>query len=144
MGQPKQLLKFRGTSLLRRAIDTALAVPADQVIVVLGYAADKLLPECEATSATVSVYMEISGPLAGQLDRMVGPTIPDVAKPHLAFTYELVDAGGRTATHMNATSSTGIGPAQFWAGWVITHPGDYRLRIAYEGVGSFERTITVP
>jgi molybdenum cofactor cytidylyltransferase len=53
MGQPKQLLKFRGTSLLRRAIDTALAVPADQVIVVLGYAADKLLPECEATSATV-------------------------------------------------------------------------------------------
>jgi len=53
MGQPKQLLKFRGTSLLRRAIDTALAVPADQVIVVLGYAADKLLPECEATGATV-------------------------------------------------------------------------------------------
>src|SRR5919206_151972 len=53
MGQPKQLLKFRGTSLLRRAIDTALAVPADQVIVVLGHAADKLLPECEATTATV-------------------------------------------------------------------------------------------
>jgi molybdenum cofactor cytidylyltransferase len=53
MGQPKQLLKFRGTSLLRRAIDTALAVPADQVIVVLGHAADKLMPECEATSATV-------------------------------------------------------------------------------------------
>ncbi len=98
----------------------------------------------EATSATVSVYMDISGPLAGQLDRMVGPTIPYVAKPHLAFSYELVDAGGRIATHMNATGSTGIGPAQFWAGWVITHPGDYRLRIAYEGVGSFERTITVP
>ena len=98
----------------------------------------------EATSATVSVYMEISGPLAGQLDRMVGPTIPYVAKPHLAFSYELVDAGGRIATHMNATGSTGNGPAQVWAGWVITHPGDYRLRIAYEDVGSFERTITVP
>jgi molybdenum cofactor cytidylyltransferase len=53
MGQPKQLLKFRGTSLLRRAIDTALAVPTEQVIVVLGYAADQLLPEVEATSATV-------------------------------------------------------------------------------------------
>ena len=53
MGQPKQLLKFRGTSLLRRAIDTALAVPADQVIVVLGAAADQLMPECEATRATV-------------------------------------------------------------------------------------------
>jgi hypothetical protein len=99
----------------------------------------------EATSATVSVYMEISGPLAGQLDRMVGPTIPYVAKPHLAFSYELVDASDRVATHMNGTSSTGVGPAaQVWAGWVITHPGDYRLRIAYEGVGSFERSITVP
>jgi molybdenum cofactor cytidylyltransferase len=53
MGQPKQLLKFRGTSLLRRAIDTALAVPADQVIVVLGHAAERLMLECEATSATV-------------------------------------------------------------------------------------------
>jgi molybdenum cofactor cytidylyltransferase len=53
MGQPKQLLKFRGTSLLRRAIDTALAVPADQVIVVLGHAIEQLLPEVESTSATV-------------------------------------------------------------------------------------------
>jgi molybdenum cofactor cytidylyltransferase len=53
MGQPKQLLKFRGTTLLRRAIDTALAVPADQVIVVLGHAADQLLPEVKAAGATV-------------------------------------------------------------------------------------------
>jgi len=53
MGQPKQLLKFRGTSLLRRAIDTALAVPTEQVIVVLGHAADQLLPECTPTNATV-------------------------------------------------------------------------------------------
>ena len=53
MGQPKQLLQFRGTSLLRRAIDTAFAVPTDQVIVVLGYAADQLLLEVEATNATI-------------------------------------------------------------------------------------------
>jgi molybdenum cofactor cytidylyltransferase len=53
MGQPKQLLKFRGTSLLRRAIDTAVAVPTEEVIVVLGHAADQLLPECEDTCATV-------------------------------------------------------------------------------------------
>jgi molybdenum cofactor cytidylyltransferase len=53
MGQPKQLLRFRGTSLLRRAIDTALAVPAEQVSVVLGHAADELMPEVKATGATV-------------------------------------------------------------------------------------------
>jgi molybdenum cofactor cytidylyltransferase len=53
MGQPKQLLKFRGTSLLRRAIDTASAAGADQVIVVLGSSAEQLMPEVEATTATV-------------------------------------------------------------------------------------------
>ena len=53
MGQPKQLLQFRGSSLLRRAIDTASAAGAEQVIVVLGCFADQLLPEVEATSATV-------------------------------------------------------------------------------------------
>jgi hypothetical protein len=94
--------------------------------------------QVEATSATVSIKMEISGPLARQLDRMVGPTIPDVAKPHLAFSYELLDASGRSATPINATGSART------ASWVVTHPGDYRLRIAYEGVGSFERTITIP
>jgi hypothetical protein len=98
----------------------------------------------EATSATVSIKMQISGPLAWQLDRMVGPTIPDVAKPHLAFSYELLDASSRAATPLNGPGSTGIRPAQVWAGWVITHPGDYRLRIAYEGVGSIERTIAIP
>jgi molybdenum cofactor cytidylyltransferase len=53
MGQPKQLLKFRGASLLRRAIDTAKGAGAEQVIVVLGCFADQLLPEVEATNATV-------------------------------------------------------------------------------------------
>jgi molybdenum cofactor cytidylyltransferase len=53
MGQPKQLLRFRGTTLLRRAVDTALSAGAEQVIVVLGAAAEKLVPEVEATSATI-------------------------------------------------------------------------------------------
>jgi molybdenum cofactor cytidylyltransferase len=55
MGQPKQLLQFRGTSLLRRAIDTAQAAGAEQVVVVLGAAADRLLPEVEATNATIVI-----------------------------------------------------------------------------------------
>lgn len=50
---PKQLLPFRGMSLLRRAVETACAVPAEQVIVVLGYAADRLLPELQGTDAMV-------------------------------------------------------------------------------------------
>jgi molybdenum cofactor cytidylyltransferase len=52
MGRPKQLLRFRGSSLLRRAVEAAEAVPVEQVIVVLGHAADQLLPELQGTSAT--------------------------------------------------------------------------------------------
>jgi hypothetical protein len=100
--------------------------------------------QVEVTAVTVFIRLEISGPLAGQLDRTVGSTIPGVEKPHPAFSYELVDASGRATTGINASTSTGIGPARFSGSWVIAHPGDYRLRIAYEGVGSFERTITVP
>jgi hypothetical protein len=97
----------------------------------------------EASNATISIHMDISGPLARQLGRMVGETIPGVAKPHEAFSYDLVDANGSSATGIDASTSTGIGPAQFSASWVITGPGVYRLRFAYEGVGSFERSITV-
>jgi molybdenum cofactor cytidylyltransferase len=50
---PKQLLRFRGKTLLRRAVDTALEVPVEEVIVVLGHAADRLLPELEDVAVTV-------------------------------------------------------------------------------------------
>lgn len=50
---PKQLLPLGGTSLLRRALDTARAVPVDQVVVVLGYQAERMLPELEGANATV-------------------------------------------------------------------------------------------
>lgn len=50
---PKQLLQFQGKSLLRRAVDTAREVPSEQVIVVLGYQADRLLSEVEGSGASV-------------------------------------------------------------------------------------------
>jgi Domain of unknown function (DUF4179) len=100
--------------------------------------------QVEATNATLGIHMEISGPLARHLDRAVGSEIPGVSKPHEAFSTDLVDASGRSASAPYGTTSSGIGPTQFMAIWVITHPGSYRLRIAYEGVGSFERTITIP
>ena len=102
------------------------------------------LTHVEATNATLGIRMEISGPLARQLDRSIGSEISGVSKPHEAFFTDLVDASGRSATAIYGNTSTGIGPAQFYGMWVITHPGEYRIRIAYEGVGSFERTITIP
>jgi molybdenum cofactor cytidylyltransferase len=45
MGQPKQLLPYRGRSLLRHAVETALALKGVPVIVVLGAHADLILSE---------------------------------------------------------------------------------------------------
>lgn len=45
MGAPKQLIQFRGTSLLRRAAETALAAGVDPVVVVLGAHAELVTPE---------------------------------------------------------------------------------------------------
>jgi molybdenum cofactor cytidylyltransferase len=45
MGRPKQLLTYRGQSLLRRAAETALATPCRPILIVLGAAADEARAE---------------------------------------------------------------------------------------------------
>jgi molybdenum cofactor cytidylyltransferase len=45
MGEPKQLLRFDGRTLVRRAVDTALASSCRPVVVVLGAQADRVREE---------------------------------------------------------------------------------------------------
>lgn len=52
---PKPLLRFRGKSLLRMAVEAAIDVPTAQVLVVVGNHADLLLKELEGTPATAVV-----------------------------------------------------------------------------------------
>lgn len=54
-GRPKQLLTYRGHSLLRHTVDCARAGGCDPVVVVLGAYADDLRPELEATETRVVV-----------------------------------------------------------------------------------------
>ncbi len=80
-GRPKQLLQFRGQSLLRRAVETARAVPVDQVIVVLGHDASRFLPELEGTEVSVVLNDQwqegMSSSLRGGL-AAVGPEVRGV------------------------------------------------------------------
>lgn len=57
-GRPKQLAIYEGTTLLRRAVDTAARSGCDIVIAVLGAAADELLPELEGQPVTAVVNNE--------------------------------------------------------------------------------------
>uniref|UniRef100_A0A7V5CSV8 Nucleotidyltransferase family protein n=1 Tax=Acidobacterium capsulatum TaxID=33075 RepID=A0A7V5CSV8_9BACT len=53
LGQPKQLVRHQGQSLLRRTASLALASGASPVIVVLGNSAPQLRPELEGLSVSV-------------------------------------------------------------------------------------------
>lgn len=55
LGRPKQLLPFRGRSLLRHAAETALNSVYRPVVVVLGAFADQLQPELAALPVTVAI-----------------------------------------------------------------------------------------
>ena len=55
LGRPKQLLGFRGRSLLRHAAETALASVCRPVVVVLGALADRLQTELTALPVTVAL-----------------------------------------------------------------------------------------
>jgi molybdenum cofactor cytidylyltransferase len=45
LGQPKQLLRYRGQSLLRRVVELALALPLPDIVVVLGHLPGQMTPE---------------------------------------------------------------------------------------------------
>src|SRR4051794_2658790 len=55
MGEPKQLLRFEGETLLRRAARAALETRARAVVVVLGFCADALQEEIVALDALTVV-----------------------------------------------------------------------------------------
>ena len=55
MGQPKQLLPFRGSTLLRHAVETALAAALGPVVVVLGAEAERCRAELEGLAVHVVI-----------------------------------------------------------------------------------------
>ena len=57
MGQPKQLLPWGrdGQPMLRHVVQTALAAPVDEVVVVLGHAVDRIAPILEGLPVRVVV-----------------------------------------------------------------------------------------
>lgn len=53
LGEPKQLLSFKGKTLLRHAVDAALALRDAAILVVTGSQHEQLLPELEGSTITV-------------------------------------------------------------------------------------------
>jgi molybdenum cofactor cytidylyltransferase len=53
LGQPKQLLQYKETVLLQRAIDTALQSGVENILVILGAEKDKILKELNTVGITI-------------------------------------------------------------------------------------------
>ena len=67
LGQPKQLLAFRGEILLTRAINAALGAPCFPVIVVLGARAEQIRPAIESFPVQIVVNADWEQGMGGSL-----------------------------------------------------------------------------
>ena len=70
-GSPKQLVRFEGESLLRRAARTAIASGCEPVIVVLGANAERLLSECVDLAVTIVVNVDWEEGMSSSIRRGV-------------------------------------------------------------------------
>jgi molybdenum cofactor cytidylyltransferase len=81
LGRPKQLLPFRGRSLLRHAAETALASVCRPVVVVLGASADQMQTELAALPVTVALNPLWAEGMASSIRTGLKAAVSDAAGP---------------------------------------------------------------
>ncbi len=81
LGRPKQMLAFRGRSLLRHAAETALATSCRPVVVVLGALADRLRGELSGLPVTVAMNPQWSEGMSSSIRAGLSAFPPEGAEP---------------------------------------------------------------
>ncbi len=82
LGRPKQLLPFRGRSLLRHAAETALASSCRPVVVVLGALADRLKGELRGLPVTVAINPQWNEGISSSIRAGLKALAPEGAGPN--------------------------------------------------------------
>jgi molybdenum cofactor cytidylyltransferase len=98
LGKPKQLISFRGRSLLRRAAETACASRAGEVIAVLGYEAAAMRRELHGLRVRVLENPLWGEGIASSVRRAVSALDPACDGALLV----VCDQPGLTAAHLDA------------------------------------------
>lgn len=119
LGQPKQLLRLGGESLLRRTARLAIAARCAPVFVVLGYAAERMRPELDGLSATVIVNEQWTEGMGSSLRCGIAALTQSHPPPH-AVLLLVCDQPRLTAEHLQTLlhrHETGSSPitASFYA-----------------------------
>ena len=101
LGQPKQLLPFRGRSLLRHAAETALASVCRPVVVVLGAGAEQLRSELTALPVTVTLNPAWAEGMASSIRAGLGTVTSEAHEPD-SVVIMLCDQPALTAKHLSS------------------------------------------
>lgn len=72
LGEPKQLLRLSGKSLLRRAAENALAANAECVVAVLGAFAEKIKPELDGLAVRIVENRDWQEGIASSIRAAIG------------------------------------------------------------------------
>ncbi|MES2464205.1 MAG: nucleotidyltransferase family protein [Armatimonadota bacterium] len=100
LGQPKQLLRWQGKTLLRNAVDVTLSTGASPVVVVLGSRAEEMMPEINGLSVQTVVNPDwdkgMGSSLQAGLLRLEEITVPE------SVLVLLSDQPLVTASHLHA------------------------------------------
>jgi hypothetical protein len=93
-----------------------------------------------STPATITVDVEVTGMSLEDLNKRV----PDAGKGHWLLGIELIGPDGVNYMGGPGASRASGTRAQIQLLWPRPGPGDYRLRVTYEGLGGFERALHIP
>ena len=111
LGEPKQLVRLAGETLLRRAIGTAREAGCVPVVVVLGADAEQIAAQCDLSDAVVVVNDQWSDGMASSIRRGVG-----ALQEADSVVLMTCDQPAVTAEHLRALMETGEVTASAYAG----------------------------
>ena len=115
LGEPKQLVRLAGETLLERAMRTAREAGCSPVVVVLGADAIQIQAQCDLSDAVVAINDEWSAGMASSI-RVGVQTLGSVAKDLDGVLLMTCDQPAVTASHLRALMAMGEMTASAYAG----------------------------
>ena len=115
LGEPKQLVRLAGETLLTRAVRMAREAGCSPVVVVLGAEAEQIQIQCDLRDVVVAINDEWSEGMASSIRLGVG-TLGLIAKDADGTVLMTCDQPAVTAEHLLALMETGETTASHYAG----------------------------
>ncbi len=114
LGEPKQMVRLAGETLLERAVRTAREAGCLPVVVVLGADAEPIAAQCDLSDAVVAINDAWSEGMASSI-RLGVRTLGMIAKEADGVVLMTCDQPAVTAEHLRALMKSGEATASVYA-----------------------------